>query len=276
MTWTLKALGLLPRRHLSRWTGKVVHAERPAFLAGALKALLARLLKVPTDEGEKAFGLYPSFGAYFARRLPEGARVFQEGQLCSPCDGTLESWGRIESGMALQCKGRPYSIAELIGDPEVPATLEGGLYITIYLAPHNYHRVHWPMGGKVEWTRWLPGDLWPVNRLSVETVDRLFCINERSLSLWSSNKGKAVQVMVGATNVGSMDLAHLDEERQSILRSPRGGWVQHHDLEVNGGDEFGCFNMGSTVVLLLDASCSQDIVNLASGPVKAGQVLVEP
>ena len=60
--------------------------------------------------------------------------------------------------------------------------LEGFLassFFTIYLAPHNYHRVHSPLAGKLESITYIPGDLWPVNPPVVKQIPRVFSRNER-------------------------------------------------------------------------------------------------
>src|SRR5256885_632719 len=56
--------------------------------------------------------------------------------------------------------------------------------------------------GPVTGWRYLPGRLWPVNPLSVRTVPRLFCANERLVTLLESPLGLCALVAVGATVVG--------------------------------------------------------------------------
>lgn len=233
-----------------------MHAEHPRWWATFLRDRLIGLLGVPTHESEKSVEAYPSFGAFFARKLKEGARPMGEGPLISPCDGVLEQSGKVESGRLLQCKGKSYPLFELLGDVELAHHYEGGQYMTIYLAPHNYHRVHWPLSGELEATRYISGDLWPVNPMSVEHVDRLFCINERFHTTLAHEEGKMTLLMVGATNVGSMDLEHLRDEDQALMEARSAGWLEHEGISVEKGDPFGTFNMGSTVILLMDRCLS--------------------
>jgi|SaaInlStandDraft_1057018.scaffolds.fasta_scaffold10841_3 phosphatidylserine decarboxylase len=275
--WRLKALGWLPRKWLSRATGKIVHAEHPRWLASFLKGQLIRILGVPTHEAEKSVSEYPSFGAFFARKLKEGARPISPDLLVSPCDGTLEQSGVVEEGRLLQCKGSHYPLYELLGDVELARHYEGGRYLTIYLAPHDYHRVHWPMAGKLSETRYISGDLWPVNQMSVEHVERLFCINERFHSTLTTEHGKMTLIMVGATNVGSMSLDHLGEEDQALMEGRGAGWKEHQGESVDKGDTFGVFNMGSTVILLLDSSLSLavEMDDVRHGKLLYGQGLID-
>jgi len=274
--WRLKALGWLPRKGLSRLTGKIVHAESPRWWATFLRGFLIKVLKVPTHEAEKPVEEYPSFGAFFARKLKDGERPLAEADLVSPCDGTLEQEGVIEDGQLFQCKGKTYHLFDLLGDVELARHYEGGRFMTIYLAPHNYHRVHWPLAGELESTRYISGDLWPVNQMSVQHVERLFCINERYLSTLRHPEGKLTLIMVGATNVGSMDLEHLSNENQALVEARGGAWYEHHGESIEKGSAFGTFNMGSTVILLLDSSLSSalGVDNVPHGELLFGQGLI--
>jgi phosphatidylserine decarboxylase len=274
-----RALGWLPRKKLSQLVGKIVHAQEPKFFASFLKYSLTKAFGIKIAEAERPYDDYASFGQFFARRLKEGARDFSQEGFLSPCDGRLDQWGSIEDGTLLQCKGKTYDLGTLLGDRELAKSYEGGRFMTIYLAPFNYHRVHWGLDGELSWTRWIDGDLWPVNKTSVQHVPELFCVNERCLSELNSEHGKMSSVMVGATNVGWMEMAHLDEDVQKIMKK-RGGYVIHggeHSPKwsVSKGDEFGLFNMGSTVVLVLDSELSAryDWSRLERKAVVAGEVL---
>lgn len=273
--WWLSLLGKLPRKLMSRWVGALVHAEKPRAFALWLKHSLVKKFGIDVSEAEFPLDHYPSFGAFFARRLKEGARDFSPEGFLSPCDGRLDQFGEIHSDTLLQCKGREYRLSTLLGDAEVAQRYEGGRFMTIYLAPYNYHRVHWGHGGDLLWTRLISGDLWPVNEASVQYVPELFCQNERYLCEMKSSQGSHLSVMVGATNVGWMVCDHLDEEREQILLKSRGGYVVHDELQKNKGDEYGLFNMGSTVVLVLDPdmAAAYDWSSLERRSVRAGDIL---
>ena len=48
--------------------------------------------------------------------------------------------------------------------------------------------------------RYIPGELWPVNKPAVNYVPKLFCRNERLVFTIETPKGKVHAVMVGALN----------------------------------------------------------------------------
>ena len=266
----------MPRKGLSRLVGKLVHAEHPSLWAKTVKKVLISKFAIDCSEAERPVAEYPSFGKFFARRLKPSARDFTgKGFLC-PCDGRIEQWGTITQGRLVQCKGQTYSLGILLNDREMADRYEGGLFMTIYLAPYNYHRVHWALSGQLVFTRFISGDFWPVNKTSVEHVSELFCLNERYLTEQILGCGHATTVMVAATNVGNMEIFHIVPEQRQSLERTGGGYVAHSaSTTAQAGDEFGIFHMGSTVVMLLDREATEAF-NWASfvlGDVKAGQEL---
>jgi phosphatidylserine decarboxylase len=108
-----------------------------------------------------------------------------------------------------------------------------------------YHRVHWPADATlVAWCR-IPGRLYPVNALAVRHVDRLFAVNRRAVLRVDTDRfGPLVLVLVGATNVGRIELAC---EREGAGEGEGG---PSRPLLAKRGDELGAFHLGSTVVLL--------------------------
>ena len=56
------------------------------------------------------------------------------------------------------------------GDAALAAEFSGGAFATIYLAPHNYHRVHMPLAGTLRLARFVPGDLFSVNAAEAQVV----------------------------------------------------------------------------------------------------------
>lgn len=225
--------------------------ESPKWWATWLKNRMIQGLSIPTAEAEREVSEYPSFGAFFSRRLKEGARVFEKGHFCSPCDGRLQSFEVIESDSLVQAKGIHYSLGDLLSEQDGLERYRGGVAVTIYLAPHNYHRVHFPDDLELLKSQKVKGDLWPVNHASVNGIHPLFCLNERWIVQGENRHGKMALIMVGATNVGKMELLHLDAGQfvdDDLL------YAHEPSLLKQAGEEMGVFHMGSTVILLLDRS----------------------
>ena len=165
-------------------------------------------------------------------------------------DGVLTEHGAIDGDRLLQAKGRDYSLAELLGETGAAVdSLRGGSYLTIYLAPHNYHRVHAPLAGTLVRARYIPGDRFSVSRATAAAIGRLFCRNERVVCWFDTAQGPLVVVLVGALNVSSISTVAHGEIASGASRE----WREREPRSFSQGDEIGRFNMGSTVIVLARA-----------------------
>ncbi|HXP91176.1 MAG TPA: archaetidylserine decarboxylase [Fibrobacteria bacterium] len=251
----------LPRVFLSRAFGRLAGCRSPRWLA-RLSIALFHGLYPRIDLAEAARGKrsdYSSLQDFFTRQLAQGARPIGHSSMVAPSDGAFGESGEIRSGTVFQAKGVPYSVSDFLQDADMARELELGAFATIYLAPWNYHRVHHPVSGNLVGARHIPGDLWPVNRSAVEGIPGLFVRNERAWVAVRNSHGLAVAVMVGAYNVGSIRLSVCPE----LGRSLRGGWSPVQPDPVAAGDPLGVFELGSTVVVLVDRGMRKAAAGLA-------------
>lgn len=242
----------LPKKWMSHMVGRAAHCNIPSPLSRKLVARFAKMYQIDLDEIEKPIEDYKTLGEFFSRKLKSGARPIT-GDLIHPCDGKLIESGKIHEKNLIQAKGKAYSVTEFLPENPWQSDFNNGSFFTYYLAPHNYHRVHSPVSGQVQWTTVVPGELWPVNSWSVKNVDGLYAINERVITGIETPQGKVILVMVGATNVGSISLSfdlnvktNNPQKSEIVFRSYKEG----RGLKV--GQEFGTFHLGSTVVVLFD------------------------
>jgi phosphatidylserine decarboxylase len=212
--------------------------------------------------------------AFFTRPLRPGARPIAPGDrtVVSPCDGLLEEIGYAADGHLLQAKRFRYRLAEFLAlDEAEAAPFRDGATATIYLAPHDYHRVHMPVAGRVTGTVHIPGRRWAVNRRTVRTVPGLFAANERVI-VWCENEaGRFAVVLVGALNVASISLAWSGEVPPAggIIRTPCAGTAAA--LQLPTGGLLGQFNLGSTVVIVAERGMLQWDDGVTPGsPVRMG------
>jgi phosphatidylserine decarboxylase len=262
---------------LSRLVGRLADLELPTgLLAPAIRAY-ARVYGVDLDEAARPPDGYPSFNAFFTRRLREGVRPIDpaSGTLVSPSDSRLDSIGRVPDDARLpQVKGETYALEALLGSSADAGRFRGGQAATLYLSPAMYHRVHSPVDGEVVAWRYVPGRLFPVNAAGVRSVPGLFTRNERVIvRVASAEHGPVAIVLVGAANVGRISLAFADlvtnrGQAAGELRPPV-------PIPVRRGDEIGVFNLGSTVVLLV-ADPGLVPVAAAGSIVRLGQALFRP
>jgi phosphatidylserine decarboxylase len=236
----------------------------PPRLRGLAYRAFARAVGANLDEVELDLAGYPSLGDFFARKLRHGARVIDTapGAIISPCDGVIAARGVAVAGALVQAKGRNYRLAELVADGELAARLTGGHYVTIYLSPRDYHRVHAPVDASVSGYDYLPGSLWSVNPRVASRRDGLLARNERVVIRMNAGAlGRVALVMVGAAGVGNIRLAPgigdaagatspADSAKWRAAREPRR--VELCDATVVRGQELGAFRLGSTVVLVFE------------------------
>ena len=246
----------IPQNLLSFICGYLSRLELPRVIQRSLNRLFTLIFGIDMSEAEKSSGEYRSIEELFTRKLEVGARRIQ-GEVVSPCDGYLAVSMAPKDGCVIQAKGINYSIKKLIlgAKQEFDSEFTPAWVSTIYLAPHNYHRVHTPVSGQLLKIRYIPGKLWPVNQAAVLKVPRLFIKNERMVfEIDSKSHGKVYVVMVGAFNVGRMESKYWPQfasnswERQ-FKKSP-----MEMEMEpptaclLEKGDELGVFMLGSTVV----------------------------
>ncbi|WP_293369945.1 archaetidylserine decarboxylase [Nevskia sp.] len=243
----------LPTRALSALMYRIAEIDSPAFKNPFIKAFM-RGYPIDLAEAEReTVEQYRHFNDFFTRALKHGARQQpkEPGVLSSPVDGRISQLGPIEDGRIFQAKGHDYTAAELLADDALAKAFDGGSFATIYLAPHNYHRVHLPFGGKLRSWTYVPGRLFSVNPATARAMPRLFSRNERMVAVFDTAFGPMAVVMVGALFVGGIETVWGGR-----LTPPhdRGTAPHHHHpdqtVALARGDEVGRFHMGSTVVLL--------------------------
>jgi phosphatidylserine decarboxylase len=262
-------LSLLPKSLLSSWVGRVVHAPLPPPVARRSVALFARWYQINLAEAELPLAHYPTIGALFSRRLKPGVRPLGPGPV-HPADALITVSGPIDQHTLLQGKGHTYTLEELVHNPQVASHFAQGSFLTYYLCPTDYHRVHAPVAGAVTWSCHIPGAFWPVNAWGVRQVPKLFCVNERVVTLLQTSQGPVAVVMIAAMHVGQITLAY-DTSITTTKRGPRRPiteTVYTPPQPLRKGAELGIFHMGSTVIVLF----APGVLSIDVGPLQGRRV----
>ncbi|RMF99192.1 MAG: phosphatidylserine decarboxylase [Gammaproteobacteria bacterium] len=195
---------------------------------------------------------YASFNAFFTRELKPGLRPIDPdpAALVAPADGRIAQFGEARAGRLLQAKGLDYSLADLCGSDRRAERYRDGAFLTIYLAPRDYHRVHAPAAGRLRWMHHIPGERFAVNAATAARLPGLFARNERLVCHFEGDWGPFAVVLVGALNVASIGTAWTGE-----LPAPDRARLWHYPPPsgpcLDRGQYLGQFNLGSTVILLL-------------------------
>jgi len=267
---------ILPQHFLSRIVYALMRSEIK-WVKNLLIALISRIAGINYAEALSPDPAdYVSFNAWFTRALKPGARVFDPDPqaFLSPCDGRISETGPLEENRILQAKGKDYSLEDLLANDPVCEQLVDGYFSTIYLSPRDYHRIHMPIGGRLQRMIHVPGRLFSVAPYTVRQVPRLFARNERVISIFDTEYGPLVMVLVGAMLVSSTETVWAGEVTPTKNKEVSVKEYSDERVTLVKGEEMGRFNMGSTVILLMPPGALKSIENLGAGDaVKLGQKL---
>jgi len=259
---------LLPLHWLTALGYRLARIRWRPFKDLAIRAFVRGFGVDVTELARPAPEDFESLNDFFTRELADGARPVAPGTgaVVSPVDGTVSQAGRLRDATLMQAKGLDYSLDDLLAaDVDEARRYAGGSYATIYLAPHDYHRVHAPLAGTLARLHHVPGDLFSVNDATAARIPGLFRRNERLVMHFDAVDGDFVVILVGALNVGSISTPWTGE-----IRPAKHGVVQvlepaGADRTVARGDLLGWFNMGSTVIVLLPPGAATLDAELAAG-----------
>ena len=266
----------LPHHFLSRvvfWATRQESRATPAAIRW-----FARQFDVDMNDAvEEDLGSYSSFNRFFTRALKPAARpIDQEAHsLCSPADGRVSAIGDITAGRIYQAKGRDYSLEALIGgDTNAAKRLANGGFTTIYLSPRDYHRLHMPLAGTLVSQTHVPGRLFSVGPHTVRALPNLFARNERVIAQFETEAGLMALVLVGAINVAAIETVW-----HGLVTPPQSRSIGSINYEgeqavtLAKGAEMGRFNMGSTIIVLMENPVAWRVDMQPGDAVRMGQYL---
>jgi phosphatidylserine decarboxylase len=193
---------------------------------------------------------YPSLQACFTRELKPGARPVDGDPhiITSPCDAIVGACGRIDRNELIQAKGFPYTLQDLLIDPQLVELYRDGQYATLRLTPTMYHRFHAPFDCVVDKVTYVSGDTWNVNPIALNRIPKLFCKNERAVIRTTLRLSgiDVTLVPVAAILVASIRLHFLD----ALLNKQYSGKTEIPcSAQFRKGQEMGWFQHGSTIIV---------------------------
>jgi phosphatidylserine decarboxylase len=237
----------IPRRLATHFIGWFSKIEQPVVrdLSIATWRLFSGL-----DLSEAKNAEFRSVHDCFIRELKDGVRPIDTTAdvLVSPCDAIIGACGTVAGTDLYQAKGFPYTLQDLLCDPDLVSAHRNGRYVTLRLTSSMYHRFHAPHDARIDRVTYVSGDTWNVNPIALKRIERLFCKNERAvLRLTLMASGKTVTlVAVAAILVASIRL-HCLEDLLDSRYCGRG--VIPCDSPVRKGEELGWFQHGSTIIV---------------------------
>jgi phosphatidylserine decarboxylase len=249
----------------SRIWGYITKIEKPEWLAAKMISVFKDHYDIDMNLYEGDEMDYPSLSKFFIRPLNKETRPLTDDKnsFLSPSDGVVTVCEKVAADIATQVKGRTYSISDLV---RKELDFSDGYYLfTIYLSPKDYHRYHVPVDTNVKSYIHTGWRLYPVNKLSVNSIEDLFVKNERVVVKMERDNHEFYYVAVGATFVGSI--------KMDFFTKPVDGKWTVVDKDYKQNQELGMFEMGSTIVLVVPENMVEEL-NVAQGEtVKVGQPL---
>ncbi len=266
----------IPQHLISRLMGLVANSENPAIRDRFLNWFANRYGVNMAEAANPDLASYRTFNEFFTRPLRAGARPIDTDphSIVSPADGAISELGPITDDAIMQAKGFSYSAQTLLGgDAARAAPFRDGNFITVYLAPKDYHRVHMPLAGTLREMIYVPGRLFSVNTRTANGVPGLFARNERVVCIFDTAAGPMALVLVGAIIVAGIATVW------SGTVTPPAGPLQvtsfgapQKPVRLEKGAEAGRFLVGSTAIVLLPQGAAQwDGTLRAGAPLKMGQ-----
>jgi phosphatidylserine decarboxylase len=242
---------LLPKRLLTQLMGKLADLHGGALSHAVIRKFVAHYKVDMSEAADPRIESYSSFNEFFTRPLRDGVRPIADAPFICPVDAAISQFGPIEHDQIFQAKGHSYSTRALVGgDQSLAHQFDHGHFATLYLAPKDYHRIHMPCEGRLKRMIYVPGDLFSVNPLTARHVPSLFARNERVVCVFDTPYGPFINVLVGATIVGSVATVWHGVVNPPRTRDMREWRYDGENITLHKGAEMGRFLLGSTVVML--------------------------
>jgi len=249
-------LAILPHHAVSRVVYWLTRLEGRG-VTPVIKRFIALFNVDMNDAVEPDIRTYNTFNAFFTRAIKEQARPIAAGdsEIACPADGRISAIGPITEGQVFQAKGKDYSLQALLGDDALAERFANGSFVTVYLSPRDYHRLHMPVDGTLITQTHVPGRLYSVAPHTVRTIDAIFAKNERVITVFNTPQGRMALVLVGAINVAAIETVW-----HGLITPPAGKTIKQWNYEADTavflakGAEMGRFNMGSTIIAVFEHS----------------------
>jgi phosphatidylserine decarboxylase len=266
---------LLPKRLITVLAGKAANLRGGALTHAVIRRFVAKYGVKMQEAADPRIESYPTFNEFFTRPLRAGLRPIAAADFVCPVDAAISQFGPIKHDQIFQAKGHSYSTRALVGgDQALAHRFDHGHFATLYLAPKDYHRIHMPCEGRLKRMIYVPGDLFSVNPLTARHVPSLFARNERVVCVFDTAYGPFVNVLVGATIVGSVATVWHGTVHPPRTREMREWRYDNDNIVLAKGAEMGRFLLGSTVVMLFPANVLTFVPDWApSRPVRLGEAM---
>jgi len=245
------------KNKISRLVGKIISIKFPKFIQKSINKIFIYILKIDLSEFNEV-NSYTSLQNLFTRKFKlQRSYSKNKKDIISPTDSKITQYGTINNDIILQVKGLFYKASKFIteqADIEKRKKIKDGQFINFYLSPKDYHHFHAPCDFSIHKIIHVPGTLFPVKKSSLEKQKNLFIENERVILECITTQNKVFYfVAIGALNVGKINI-FKEPKLKTNLPSKKLPLTYNYKtpIKIQKGEDIGCFEMGSSVVLLFE------------------------
>ena len=249
----------------SSWMGRMASRKMPCFILMPMIKLYIWFYNINMDHYDIDLKKVRSFNEFFTRKLKPAARSFN-GNILSPADSIITDFGRLSDDIVLEVKGMECSLNELFFGND---HCQFNSFSVFYLSPADYHRFHAPFDFEIEKIAYVPGKLHSVKPKKLNHYSDLYCMNRRVIIYGNSKFGKFAMIMVGALVVGRIILNFYN------VKNRRRYQLDSVHRSIAKGEELGYFELGSTVILLMESDILSGIKKQKNDHVLVGENLIE-
>jgi phosphatidylserine decarboxylase len=242
---------IIPKSLISRVFGCIARIPLPQSLLKSIIRWYSATYGVKDEYVVPARG-FRNLDHFFTRKMKDGSHTIDRSGNCavSPVDARIDQFGEITDTTIIQAKGIGYSLRFLVPSETYRKFLWGS-FMTLYLSPGDYHRIHAPVDGTITGYFNVPGKLFTVQDWMVRKLPDLFAKNERLISYIESAAGAVAVCKIGALNVGRISLSYSPVRTNRMFRRRAEVFFNPEEcVPVRAGDELGIFHLGSTIILL--------------------------
>lgn len=268
------------------WFSKL---EIPLILRDPVINMFIAYYNVNPIEFETDFNSFSTFQNFLTRKLSY-SRELSVRELICPCDGIVTSFGSVKNGKIEQIKGVNFTLTGFLGKKPVLRKKNTELYyIVFYLPIEGYHCFHSPANIIFHSVRHFPGHLFKMSPFYFYNIQALPSINERVVFFGSYLKSNREEQFLSFVSIGSLGLGSIKVYYDPVLKTNTRlqdqdarilgysnlnsfvyekfienkfyhksqfkrdySWDYVQPINIEKGQEFGHFDLGSTIALIFE------------------------
>jgi len=279
----------LPYRFCSRMMGWLSKLEIPSFFRNSFFNTFIAYYNINPTEFESDLDSFNTFHSFLIRKLSH-QREISNTKLVSPCDSIITSFGCVRKGKIQQIKGLDFTLTGFLGKKPILKKKQSELYyIVFYLPLQSYHCFHSPANISFQNVRHFPGHLFKMSPFHFYSIQALPSINERIVFFGTYTGNKKDEQFIAFVSIGSLGLGSIKIYHDPKIQTNRDsqdqdakifGYLNFNSLHENflknrmydnvqfkrdysweylqpikliKGQEFGHFELGSTIVIIFEA-----------------------